>query len=352
VDGAGPIPTLFRESTVSNTIGAVSSENVAGPVVEDGETGSENMAGGKSGRPPTPLPQPYARVLLDYAAQVGRADMTGQARRTYVSRVRVFLAWLAGADVDGDPLTDPDAAAWAARDYKTYLYGTLKRAPATVNAALAAVSDLAIRRGLGKLDGQAVARLDLPARRAPKALTGRDDTRWQRSAQGAPPRDRALAAVMRFGGARIAEAVELDLDDLPVTQRRRRIRIRGKGRKHRAVPVHPELAAALDAWLAARQTWPGVEGTTAVFLNRTGTRLSVRSADKIIAGIARGAGIEDAVTPHVLRHTFATDLTRAGTDLVTVAELLGHASLDSTRIYTLPTEDDLDHAIDRLTVDR
>jgi site-specific recombinase XerD len=65
------------------------------------------------------------------------------------------------------------------------------------------------------------------------------------------------------------------------------------------------------------------------------------------AGIARAAGIEDAITP-----TFATDLTRAGTDLVTVAELLGHASLDSTRIYTLPTKDDLDDAIARLTIDR
>ncbi len=104
--------------------------------------------------------------------------------------------------------------------------------------------------------------------------------------------------------------------------------------------------------LAARRSWPGAEGTTAVFLNRAGSRLSVRAADEIIAGIARAAGIEDAVTPHVLRHTFATDLARAGTDLVTVAELLGHASIDSTRIYTLPTEDDLDAAIARLTVDR
>ena len=154
---------------------------------------------------------------------------------------------------------------------------------------------------------------------------------------------------MRFAGVRIAEAVELDLDDLPATQRRRRLRIRGKGRKYRAVPVHPELAAALDAWLAARRRWPGAEATTAVFLNRAGTRLSVRAADEIIAGVA---GVEDAVTPHILRHSFATDLIRAGADLVTVAELLGHASLDSTRIYTLPTEDDLDNAMARLTVDR
>lgn len=287
-----------------------------------------------------------------YARELGRADLTAQARRTYLSRVRVYLAWLAASHSDGDPLNDQVAAAWAARDYKSYLYGTAKRAPATVNAALAAVSDLAIRRGLGKLDGDQVARLDLPARRAPKALVGRDDIRWQRAAQAAQPRDRALAAVMRLAGARVSEAVGLDLPDLPTTQRRRRVRIRGKGRRSRSVPVHPDLAAALDAWLVERRSWPGADTTAAVFLNRAGGRLSARSADAVIAAIASDAGLETVVTPHVLRHTFGTDLVRGGTDLVTVAELLGHASLDSTRIYTLPTEDDLDAAVDRLTVDR
>jgi len=80
--------------------------------------------------------------------------------------------------------------------------------------------------------------------------------------------------------------------------------------------------------------------------------LSARSADTIIAGIARTAGLEDLITPHVLRHSFGTDLVRGGTDVVTVAELLGHASLDSTTLYPLPTEDDFDAAIERLTVDR
>jgi integrase/recombinase XerC len=291
-------------------------------------------------------------VLDQYATELGRADLTAQARRTYLSRVRIYLAWLGDAAVDGDPLTDAAAAAWAARDYKAYLYGSLKRAPATVNGALAAVSDLAIRRGLGKLDGDQVARVDLPAPRAPKALVGRDDLRWQRAAKAAPGRDRALATVLRLAGARIAEAVGLDLDDLLTTQRRRRLRIRGKGHKQRSVPVHIELGAALDIWLAERRSWPGADSNPAVFLNRAGGRLSARSADTIIAGIARIAGLADLVTPHVLRHSFGTDLVRRGTDLATVAELLGHASLDSTRLYTLPTEDDLDAAVARLTVDR
>jgi integrase/recombinase XerC len=105
---------------------------------------------------------------------------------------------------------------------------------------------------------------------------GRDDIRWQRAAQAAAPRDRALAAVLRFAGARIAEAVALDLDDLPAIQHRRRLRMRGKGRRNRSVPVHPELGAALEAWLAVRRTWPGADSTRAVFLNRAGGRLSLR----------------------------------------------------------------------------
>lgn len=105
------------------------SENAAIPAGEAAGTGSENMAVGRRGRQPTVLPAPYAAVLAEYAAAVARADLTAQARRTYLSRVRVYLAWLAESDVDGDPLGDPAAAAWAARHYKAHLYGTLRRAP-------------------------------------------------------------------------------------------------------------------------------------------------------------------------------------------------------------------------------
>ena len=327
------------------------SENVVAALAELAEAGSENVDRRRRGRTPTTLPAPYAVVLDQYATALGRADVTAQTRRTYLSKVRVYLAWLADSDVDGDPLNDTAAAAWAARDYKAHLHGVLKRAPTTVNAALAAVSDLALRRGLGTLTGDQVARLDLPARRAPRALQRCDDIRLQRAAEAAPVRDRALFATMRLAGARIGEAVSLDVDDLPTTQRRRRLRIRGKGRKTRSVPVHGELAAALEAWTATRRTWPGAVDNPAVFLNRSGGRLSLRAADEAIGAIA-AAGLADVVTPHVLRHQFGTDLIRGGVDVVTVAELLGHASLDSTRIYTLPTEDDLDAAIAKLTIDR
>jgi hypothetical protein len=93
-------------------------------------------------------------------------------------------------------------------------------------------------------------------------------------------------------------------------------------RRNRSVPIHPELAVALEAWLAARHSQPGANNTTAVFLNRAVGRMSARTADAIIGDSATAAGVADLVTPHVFRHSFGTDLIRSGTDVVTVAEPL------------------------------
>lgn len=325
------------------------SEKTAEPVAEAPASGSENTAPRRRGRQPAQLPPAAAAVLADYAKQLARADVTDQTRRTYLSRVRGYLVWLETADVDGDPLTDRDAAVWAARDYKAYLQGVRKLKPSSVNTPLAAVSDLAMRRGLGELRGADVARLETPTRRAPRALSRRDDVRMQRAAAAAGVRERTVVFVMRFAGARIGEAVALDLADLPTTRRRRRLRIRGKGRKDRSVPAHAEMVEAVDAWLTERRRWPGAD-SPALFLNKDGGRLSARSADIIVGRVAETAGVD--ATAHTLRHTFADDLLRSGATLPEVAELLGHASLDSTRIYTLPTEDDLAAAVDRQHVDR
>ena len=118
------------------------SENAATGAVPGAGTGSENKAAAARRAAADPPALTYAAVLEEYANLLARADLTAQARRTYLSRVRMYLSWLADTHVDGDPLNGPAAAAWAARDYKSHLYGAQKRAPATVNAALAAVSDL------------------------------------------------------------------------------------------------------------------------------------------------------------------------------------------------------------------
>ena len=129
------------------------------------------------------------------------------------------------------------------------------------------------------------------------------------------------------------------------------LRILGKGQRIREVPIHEKLRNALGEWLDERASWPGAVDTPALFLNQRGQRLSAKGAHNIITGIADRAGLDDHVTAHVLRHSFATTLVRGKTDLVIAAELLGHARLETTRLYTQPTAEDRVKAIDLLVVD-
>ena len=104
----------------------------------------------------------------------------------------------------------------------------------------------------------------------------------------------------------------------------------GKGEKSRTVPVHTKLRAALSEWLKERPSYPGADAA-ARFLSRRRTRLTTDAIGDAIGSITANAGLGDHVTTHVLRYTFGTELTRGGTDIVTVAELMGHASLEQRR---------------------
>ncbi|KLL10428.1 hypothetical protein BL254_20350 [Protofrankia sp. BMG5.30] len=286
-------------------------------------------------------------VLTAYTTALARAPVSAQTRRTYASKVRQYLAWLADTTLDGDPLTEKAARDWAVRDYRAHLQNVTKRAPRTVNNALAAVDDFYTRTGLGPATA---ARAPLP-RTAPRALTRKAAVRFLREVERWPsPRDAALALTPFYAGTRIAETVGLDIDDVALSARRGSVRIHGKGDQVRQVPIHPPLRAAFTGWLSERADWPGAEGP-ALFLNQQGGRLSTAGAHTIITTIAAAAGLDEKTTAHVLRHTFATSLVRGGTDLVTVAELLGHTRLETVRIYTQPTEDDKIRALDHLITD-
>jgi integrase/recombinase XerC len=327
----------------------MASENATRRAAQDPESASENTtpAARPRGRVAVGLSEPFTAVLEDYAAALKSAPLSDQTRRTYACKVRQFLAWLADAENDGDPLNAKDARDWAVRDYRTHLQTVLKRKPATVNNALAAVDDLYIRRGLGPANA---ARADLPTS-APKALSKRAAVRFLRAVDGCPsPRDRAIALVPFYAGARIAEIVGLDTDDVRLSARKGILRICGKGEKVREIPIHPQLRATLTGWLDERPDWAGAD-SPALFLNQRGGRLSVKGAHDIITAIADTAGLDDDITAHVLRHTFATRLVRGRTDLVIVAELLGHARLETTRVYTRPTHQGTLDALELLDVD-
>ncbi len=206
----------------------------------------------------------------------------------------------------------------------------LKRKPATVNNALAAVDDLYIRRGLGPANAK---RMEIP-KAAPRALDRRAQIRYLRAVQAcSSPRDLALALVPFYAGARIAETVALDVDDVRLSARKGTLRIFGKGQHVREIPIHRQLRNALVDWLAERADWPRASDSPDLFLNQRGNRLGARGAHDVITRIAERARLDDHVTAHILRHSFATTLVRGGTDLVIAGELLGHARLETTRVY-------------------
>jgi integrase/recombinase XerD len=157
-------------------------------------------------------------------------------------------------------------------------------------------------------------------------------------------RDRALLELLYGTGARISEAVGLDVDDLDLSTEDTSVLLRGKGSKERIVPVGRYARAAIVGYLQNARPELAASGSSArgaLFLNARGGRLSRQSAWAIIARAAERAGITAEVSPHSLRHSFATHLLEGGADVRVVQELLGHSSVTTTQIYTLVTVDSL-----------
>ena len=157
-------------------------------------------------------------------------------------------------------------------------------------------------------------------------------------------RDRALIEVLYATGARVSEIVQLDIGDISKSENSAvTVKVRGKGGKERLVPLGTFAQKALDQYLVRSR--PSLERNhqqNALFLNeKRGSRLSRQSAWQIVMNAARRAGIQREISPHALRHSFATHLLDGGADIRVVQELLGHSSVTTTQIYTLVTIDKL-----------
>lgn len=163
-------------------------------------------------------------------------------------------------------------------------------------------------------------------------------------------RDRAILELLYSTGVRVAELVSRDIKDLDFESEM--LRVTGKGNKERIVPVGRPAIEAIRAWLPEREDIINkpkgrqVE-CEAVFINGRGGRLTTRSVERFVAKYAARAGLRQAVTPHALRHSFATHLLEMGADLRSVQELLGHASLSTTQRYTHLTLDHLSEVYDK-----
>jgi integrase/recombinase XerD len=149
-------------------------------------------------------------------------------------------------------------------------------------------------------------------------------------------RDRALLEAMYGSGLRVSELVGLDVDDVDLDEGS--VRVLGKGRKERIVPLGRVGVSALGSYLTGARPVIARSGSgAALFLSRRGRRLTRQSVNQIVTRAARAAGVSGRVTPHVLRHSFATHLLEGGADIRVVQELLGHALLSTTQVYTLVT---------------
>jgi integrase/recombinase XerD len=222
-------------------------------------------------------------------------------------------------------------------DVSDFLVELRKGDPDTGASALSAV-------GVIEVDVARAVKPPTPARRLPKSLALDEVLALLEGAGGDDANDgpltlrnRALLEMLYSTGARISEAVGLDVDDIDTQARS--VLLRGKGGKQRLVPVGRPAIAALDAYLVRGR--PDLarrgRGGPAIFLNARGGRLSRQSAWQILQDAAERAGISAAVSPHTLRHSFATHLLDGGADVRVVQELLGHASVTTTQIYTLVT---------------
>jgi integrase/recombinase XerD len=235
-----------------------------------------------------------------------------------------FLAWLRTGDSEHTALS----AASAAR--------TL--------VAVRGFHKFAVREGISPSDPGRDVRPPAAARRLPKALSVAEVEAILTSTGGtaAGPlglRDRALLEFLYGTGARISEAVGMDLDDLDLDDGV--VLLRGKGGKQRIVPVGSKAREAMETYLVRGRPNLVGSGGPAVFRNARGGRLSRQSAWTILRSAAERAGVTAEVSPHTLRHSFATHLLDGGADVRVVQELLGHASVTTTQVYTKVTVEHL-----------
>jgi integrase/recombinase XerD len=286
-------------------------------------------------------PRPLAIEAEDYltwlATERGRAANT---LSSYRRDLRAFDAFLADRST---ALVDVETA-----DLADYI-GVLRRqgkAPASVTRAVVAIRSLyRFLTEEGVLDHDPGADLEVPRVPAglPKALAEDEVARLIDSVSGTDAlsrRDRAILELLYGTGARISELAGLSLSDLDRSGGL--VRLFGKGAKERVVPLGRMALAALDSWLGPDgrprlepDRWARRGDADAVFLNQRGGRLSRQGAWAMVKARGDRVGLGDRLSPHVLRHSCATHMLDHGADIRSVQELLGHASISTTQVYTL-----------------
>ena len=286
-----------------------------------------------------PAATAHAELVLDFLAYLelerGLSRNTLEAYRSDLQQLGEFLDRRGTGALEAD---HADLTAWI----DELAAGRDGRPPAAATTLQRKVACLrSFYRHLRReeiLDRDPTADLRAPRRtpRLPKVLTRDEVARLLAQPSGREPsglRDRALLETMYACGLRASEAVSLELGELDLEAGM--LRTHGKGAKERLVPVGSGARTALGEWLASgRQALVGDRDERRVFVNLRGGGLTRQGLYKIVRRHARAAGLDDRMSPHTLRHTFATHLLAGGCDLRSLQEMLGHADIATTQVYT------------------
>ena len=286
------------------------------------------------------MSDPELQLVLEYIRYLkAERNLSPLTLRNYEGDISHFLRYLNSVDGTG-PL---EVNRQVFRRYLAALRGegigdgSVARKVSTIHSFYRYV----VRAGRLADDPLAGVRPPKQKRRLPVVLSSKQIDSVIQSADGDSPRelrDRAILELMYAGGIRLSELVGLNIRSLDLIERT--ARIWGKGRKERIVPLGRSAAAALKCYMENGRGYLAKETTgEALFLNRSGGRLSRRSVELLVRKYAMKAGLDLKVFPHLLRHTFATHMLDGGADLRVVQELMGHASVSSTQIYLHVTEE-------------
>jgi integrase/recombinase XerD len=285
------------------------------------------------------------RFLDHLTVERGLSDNTLFAYRRDLRRYAAFLdargvRFL--ADVDESTIRSFVASLSASThgpDGEPYKATSVARALSTVRS----FHRFLLREGILRADPAAAVTRPRVPRALPRPMSLDDVVALLRAPDARTPaglRDRAMLELLYGAGLRISELVALDVDDVDLEDGA--VRVLGKGGKEREVPVGRFAREAVEGYLSrARTAFATPRTRGALFLNSRGGRLTRQSGARILEGHARAAGLERHVTLHSLRHSFATHLLEGGADVRVVQELLGHASVATTQVYTLVTREHL-----------
>ena len=301
------------------------------------------------------------KLLTNFQKHMDDQDLSPLTLKGYLSDLNHFARWF--EQTNGEQLTVQRITPTDVKEYKHFLLSVERRKAGTVNRRLASIAALCkwarqnkqitsdptenikgvagVARGPKWLDKHEQHRLIRAIENDLELAKQKYPKRWVTRR-----RDASLVLFLLHTGLRLSEAIELRMDDIQLSERKGSVLVQnGKGNKQRSVPLNSDARKAIQEWLEVRpqsdHLWMTVEGEH--------ESLSGRTVQRILQRYAKAADVKE-LTPHVCRHTFAKNLVENEVGLEKVAALLGHSSLNTTRIYITPSERDLELAVEHLAI--